>query len=145
MVVTEENNEIKVEKDIMIPSGLLAESTEGGESDDSDENAIGSAHRRVEDPERSPGSLYLQRKLHSSKNTADDITYRLRSRLVSRSEREVGRAKEQIVLVGSPESEHATTSGRENTSPGKAEPTVGHSYNLRSRIESTSKEVRDNN
>jgi len=87
-VVPEENNEIIVEKYITIPSGLLTESTEGCESDDSDENAIGSAQRRVEDPEWSPGSLYLQRKLHSSKNTAYDIAYRLRSRLVSRSERE---------------------------------------------------------
>jgi len=87
----------------------------------------------------------LQRKLHSNKNTADDIAYRLRSRLVSRSERDTGRDRKQIELVSSPESEHVITSECENTSPGKVEPTVGHSYNLRSRIESTSKEVGGNN
>ena len=123
------------------PPGPITESTEDSESDNSNEDAIGLAHRRAEDPEWSPGSKYLQRKLHSNQNTADDIAYRLRSRLVSRSERETGRDRE----VSSPESEHVTTSERENTSPGRVEPTVGHSYNLRSRIESTSKEIGDNN
>jgi len=44
-------------------------------------------HRRVGDPEWTAGSSCLEKKLPND-NTADDIAYRLRSVLVSRSERE---------------------------------------------------------
>jgi hypothetical protein len=66
------------------------------ESDRSDEDIISPSQTRRADPEWTPGSSYLQRKLQSS-NTANDVAYRLRSRLVSRSERETEIDKEQSV------------------------------------------------
>lgn len=61
----------------------------------------------MKDPEWTPGSSYLQSKLKNS-NTADYIAYRLRSRLVSRSERETETGKGRAETVGSPRSEHTT-------------------------------------
>ena len=56
------------------------------ESDECDSDLDSSSHRRVKDVEWTAGASCLEKKLPND-NTADDIAYRLRSRLVSRSER----------------------------------------------------------
>jgi hypothetical protein len=68
------------------------------------------------------------------------IAYRLRSRLV-RSERETEIDKRQATVVSSPETGHTLANTQENTSPGRTKLTVGHSYNLRNRVESTSAKI----
>ena len=58
-----------------------------------------------DDPEWVPGSSYLQRKSHSS-TTADNVAYRLRSRLVGRSEREAETDNEQAEAASLPENDN---------------------------------------
>lgn len=112
------------------------------ESDESDENIISSPRERRNDPKWTPGSSYLQRKLQSS-STADDVAYRLRSRLVSRSGRETEVDKGQAETDSLSGSEHIGEITQSNVSPGKIKPALSHSYNLRSRIESTSSQTQE--
>ena len=80
--------EIKVEPpDIDIPSNVKLLEEQDDESDSLDERDGNLSRQYERDPEWTPGSSYLQRKLQSSQ-TADDIAYELRSRLVSRSRQE---------------------------------------------------------
>jgi len=105
-IAPKEYEEIEIEKlDVGITSHSQKLSIESEESDRSDEDIISSSHRCREDPEWTPGSSYLQRKLQSS-NPADDVAHRLRSRLVNRSGRETGTDREQAGVVRSPGSEH---------------------------------------
>ena len=76
-----------------IPSHSQILDAESKESDRSDEEVNSSSQRRGEDPEWIPGSSYLQRKQNS--DTDVNVAYRLRSRLVSRSEKEAARDKAQ--------------------------------------------------
>jgi hypothetical protein len=100
---------------------------------DSDENEIVLAQESMTDPEWTPGTSNTNRKLQSS-DTADGIAYRLRSRLVSRSEQEAEADKRQAEeTVHSQGSEHKLESTRNNTSPGRNKVVASHSYNLRSK------------
>jgi hypothetical protein len=97
----------------------------------SDESETLLAQESTTDPDWTPGTSIINRKSQNS-DTADGIAYRLRSRLVSRSERETEIDKQQagetVRLSGSePESTQI------NTSPGRNEAVVSHSYNLRSK------------
>ena len=67
----------------------------------------------------------------------DDIAYRLRSGLVSRSEREAARKDKPAEQRNSLGQEQMSGSAHDNTSPGKNKFTNGHPYNLRSNVEST--------
>ena len=96
----------------------------------------------MRDPEWTPVSSYLQRKLQSS-ITVDDIAYRLRSGLVNRAERETERDKRWAEIVGSPASEHMTVNIQENMSPCKDKPAVRRSYYLRNRVQSTCTETQE--
>jgi hypothetical protein len=62
---------------------------------------------------------------------------------VSRSERDVEVDKERVEIEGSQGSEHMLAKTQNETSPGRIKPETGHSYNLRSRIESTNNEAQD--
>jgi len=134
-VASKESIEVKVEKaDTDTPPHSRTRNVESGESDESEEEEIDNlAHRRIDDPEWTPGSSYQRRKLQSS-STDDDVTYRLRSRLVSRSERETEVDKEQSATDHLSESEHVEMSTQRNTPPSKNEAAMNHSYDLRSRV-----------
>jgi len=133
---------MKAEKlDVEIPSHSLIRDARSSESDESDGDIRNLPRGCTEDPEWTPGSSFMQKKLQSS-NTADNIMYRLRSIQVGRSGRETETDKGRKAVVGSPESEH-TGSVPENMSPGKVKPAKSHSYNLRSRIESTCAEIQE--
>jgi hypothetical protein len=100
------------------------------DSGSGDENEIES----TTDPEWTPGASNANRKSQGS-DTADGIAYRLRSRLVSRSERETEVDKEHVgETVRLPGSESEST--QVNTSPGRSEIVASHSYNLRSKASS---------
>jgi hypothetical protein len=90
----------------------------------------------TDDSDWVPGSSYLQRKLHSS-TTADNLAYRLRSRLVGRSEQEQEVDNEQAEAVSLQENEDMLVNTHGETLLGKNKPAKSHSYNLRSRIDST--------
>jgi len=96
----------------------------------------------VDDPEWVPGSSYLQRKLQSI-TTADNVAYKLRSRLVGRSEQETEVDNEQAEAVSLQENENIIVNTHSKTSPGKNKPAMSHSYNLRSRVESTRSNVQE--
>jgi hypothetical protein len=115
---------------------------ESEESDECTEGNDSPSQTRRTDPEWTPGSSYLKRKLQS-KDTADNVAYRLRSRVVSRSERDVGADKEQAEIEDSQGSEHMSENTQNKTSPGRNKPETGHSYNLRSRVESTNNKAQD--
>ena len=100
-----------------ISSHSLVRNRGNSESDESDEGVSNMSRKDVEDPEWTPSSSSLLKKLQDS-NTADSIAYRLRSRLVDRSEREAETDKRWAAVVGSPESEH-TGNAQGNTPPGK--------------------------
>jgi hypothetical protein len=112
------------------------------ESDRSDKEIISPSQARRTVPEWTPGSSYLQRKLQSS-NTVDKVAYSLRSRLVSRSERETEIDKQQAETLGSQGSEHMLVNTQNETSSGKIEPAISHSYNLRIRVESTNNKAQE--
>jgi len=58
-IAPRENDEIETEKlDVEIPSHPLIRNVENNESDRSDDDAISSSHRCVEDTEWNPGSSY---------------------------------------------------------------------------------------
>ena len=85
------------------------------------------------DPEWVPGSSSLQRKLQSS-TTADNVAYKLRSRLVGRSEQKTEVDNEQAEAVSLQESENLLVNTHSKTPLGKNKPAMSHSYNLRSRV-----------
>jgi hypothetical protein len=118
---------------VEIASHPAIRDVESNESDVSDNEAISSSHRRVEDPEWTPGSSYVQKKLRNG-NTVDDITYMLRFRLVSRPGRETETDNGRAETAGSPGSEHTTVNTQGNTSPGKVKPATSHSYSIRSTV-----------
>jgi hypothetical protein len=96
----------------------------GSENSSVSEEEIDSSPRGLgEDFEWTPGSSYLRRKLRSD-NATDGVAYRLRSRLVSRSEQETEGNKTRVETVGSPGSEHA----QGNTSPSKVKTASSHIY-----------------
>ena len=132
------NIEVKVEEaDTDTPPHSRMRNVESEESDESEEEIVNLAQMRIDDPEWTPGSSYQHRKLQSS-NTADDVTYTLRSRLVSRSERETEVDKEQSETDHLSESEHVEMSTQKNKPPSKNEAAMNHSYNLISKAETTS-------
>jgi hypothetical protein len=73
-------------------------------SDGSGERNVSPSQTRRADPEWTPGSSYLRKELRSN-DTADNVAYRLRSRLVSRSEWEAEVDKEQVEINNSQGSE----------------------------------------
>jgi hypothetical protein len=82
------NDEVEAEKLFAeVPSHTPIRDVESSEWGDCDSDLDSWSPRRVGDPVWTAGASCLERKLPSD-NTADDIAYRLRSRLVSRSERE---------------------------------------------------------
>jgi hypothetical protein len=97
---------------------------------------------RRTDPEWTRVSSYLRRKLQNADTADNNVAYRLRSKLVSRSEREAEADKEQAE-VSSQGSEQMLANMQNETSPGKNRPIVNHSYNLRSRIESSSNNAQE--
>jgi hypothetical protein len=103
---------------------------------ESDGQIVSSPRELRGDPEWTPGSSYLQRKLRSS-STADDVAYRLRSRLVSRSGRETETDKGPAEAGDSAGNEHTSANTPDSVSPGRNKSGTSHSYNLRSRVEST--------
>ena len=125
--------EIKIEPpDVDIPcnSRLLEEGS--NESDSLDERDVNLSRQYERDPEWTPGSLYLQKKLQSNK-TADDIAYELRSRLV-RSRQETEADKNQVSVHSSQEDENVETNMQSEEEPEIVESMAGHSYNLRHRV-----------
>ena len=115
---------------------------ESEESDRSDEENVSPSQTRRTDPEWTPGSSYLRKELRSN-DTADNVAYRLRSRLVYRSEREAEVDTEQVEIESSHGSEHMLINTQNKTSPGRIKPAKTHPYNLRSRIESTNVEAQE--
>jgi hypothetical protein len=75
-----------------------------------------------------PGSLYLQRKLQSDK-AIDDVTYRLRSRVVGRS----GPDPEPDKRETANSSQLIDKAVQNSTSPSKGKCVPNHSYTLRVR------------
>ena len=104
-------------------------------SDCSDEEITSPSRISSTDPEWPSGSSYLRKNLRGT-DTDDNVAYRLRSRLVSSSERETEADKEQVE-VSSNGNEQILENTREDTLPGRNKPVANHSYNLRSRVEST--------
>jgi len=72
-----------------------------------------------------------------SSTTADNVAYRLRSRLVCTSEREAEVDNGQAEAVSLQESVTVSGNTHGKTSPGKNKPAMSHSYNLRGRVEPT--------
>jgi len=100
--------------------------------DDTDEEEIDRAVREYsDDSDWTPGSLYLQRKLQSDK-TADDVTYRLRSRLVGRSRQEL-----EADNATAETSDPSGSKNAQNCTLRDVGSTVSHSYNLRDRTGTT--------
>jgi hypothetical protein len=133
------------ESDVVIPSHSRKFNVEENEqSDESDGGVDGkvvdSPRRRSGDPEWSPGSVYLQKRLRSN-NTAEGSVYKLRSRLVGRSEREAEADKEQSETDRLSESEYVVENTQNKVSPGKNKSALSHSYNLRSRLGPTSNDA----
>jgi hypothetical protein len=98
------------ESDVVIPSHSrncnVEENEQSDESDGGiDINVVNSPRRRSGESEWSPRSVYLQKRLRSN-NTAEGSVYKLRSRLVGRSEREAEADKEQSETDRLSESEH---------------------------------------
>jgi len=132
----------KVDTDIRSnPQVLDVDSTGSKSSEDTDEDSSSSPRRRRVSPEWNTESSYLHRKLQGNGQT-DDVADRLRSRLVSRSGREMETDKEQAEAVRSPRSDHISDA-RNIMSPGRVNPASSHSYNLRSGLKSASHEPQD--
>jgi transposase InsO family protein len=143
--VPEENMEAELEEleeDVSPHTDRLEIGSE--ESDESDEKIVSSPRKHRGDPEWTPGSSYLQRKLKSN-STADDVAYRLRSRLVNSSGRETETDKEQTAANSLAGSEPISTNTRESASSGRSKFAASNSYNFRSRVESTINEQRNSN
>jgi transposase InsO family protein len=120
------------EVDGTIPSHskILEVESEGVSESEDDETSSPLGIR--EDSEWAPESSYLRRKLQYD-NATDNIAYQLRSRLVSRSERETEQDKTGAGAAGASGNEQTVGSA----SPGKVKSASSHSYNLRKRVEST--------
>jgi hypothetical protein len=107
-------------------------------SDRSDDEISSPLQIQSADPEWIPGSSYLRKKLQDINTADDNVAHRLRSRLVSGLERETEADKEQEQIeVSTQKDEHMLANMQNETSPGKNRPAINHSYNFRSRIEST--------
>ena len=117
------------EPDPGFPSHSQVTNTDDTESSETEEEDTSLSNSRNRDSDWEPGSMYLKRKLQSD-NRPDDIAYRLRSRLVSRSGRETETDK--------PGAEGSSSAGDTllltETSPDESGSTAGHPYNLRNRI-----------
>ena len=106
---------------------------ESKESETFEESDVGLARQSEHDPEWRPGSLYSQRSLRKDE-TADNIAYRLRSRLVSRSRQEAETDKRPAGAQTLLEDTNVNTNERSEGERVENESTVGHSYNLRNRV-----------
>jgi hypothetical protein len=115
--------------DVEIPPHLQVVNADSAKSSETEDNVDNLPRDLENDSEWNPGSSYLQRKLQSD-NRTDGVAYRLRSRLVGRSERETEVDKAGAEVNSSPGNIHAQS----DTSPSSAEGTFGHSYNLRSKV-----------
>jgi hypothetical protein len=124
-------------EDAIPPPAALVEVQEEEEEEEEEEET-----ENEDDPEWVPRSLHLQRKSHSS-TTADNVAYRLRSRLVGRSEREADVDNEQAEAATLPENENVLVNTHNRTPSGQNKPAVSHSYNLRSRVESTQSNMQE--
>jgi hypothetical protein len=103
--------------------------TDSEDSSESEEEIDSSPLGLGDDPEWAPESSYLQRKLQSD-NTTAGVEYRLRSRLVSRSEREAEVDNSGTKEVSSTGNEHV-----QNTASSGTDKTASkHTYNLRDRV-----------
>jgi len=111
-------------------------------SDGSDVGNVSPSQIRRADPEWTRGPSYLRKELRSN-DTADNVAYRLRSRLVSRSERDAEVDKEQVGIQNSQGSEHMLVNTQRKTSPGRIKPATTHPYNLKGRIDSTNTETQE--
>ena len=110
---------------------------ESSGSDESDIERNSSLQENKEDPEWTPGSYYTRKQLQRSDASDDNVAYRLRSRLVSRSERAAARKDKPVEQGHSLGQEQMSGSAHENTSPGGNKLMKSHPYNLRSNVEST--------
>jgi hypothetical protein len=75
--------------------------------------------------------------------TADNVTYKLRSILVGRSEQETEVDKEQAEAVCLREKENTLENTHSEKPLGKNNPAMSHSYKRRSRVESTQGNVQE--
>jgi len=131
-----ENNDVETKKPTAEnPARPQLVDVDSNTSDCSDEEITSPSRISSTDSEWTPGSVYLRKNLRDT-DTDDNVAYRLRSRLVSRSERETEADKEQVEM-SSNGNERMLENTQNNTSPGKNKLVANHSYNLRSRIEST--------
>jgi hypothetical protein len=110
---------------------------------ESEDEGVNESPRKIrDDPEWVPGSSYLQRKLQSS-TTADNVAYKLRSRLFGRPEQETEVDNEEAEAVSLRESENMLVNTHSETPLGKNKPAMSHLYNLRSRVEPTQSNVQE--
>ena len=110
---------------------------ESSGSDESDIERNSSLQENMEDPEWTPGSYYTRKQLQRSYASDDNIAYRLRSRLVSRSERAAAVKDKPVEQGPSLGQEQMSGSAHDNISPGGNKSMKSHPYNLRSNVEST--------
>ena len=94
---------------------------------------MNSSRQYERDPDWTPGSSYLQRKLQSNQ-TADDIAYEMRSRLVSRSRQETETDTSQASAHSSLEGENVGINTQSEVQPEIVESAASHSNNLRRRV-----------
>jgi hypothetical protein len=87
--------------------------------------------------------LHTYKGSYKKSTTADNVAYKLRSRLVGRSEQETEVGNEQAEAVSLRESENMLVNTHSETPIGKNKPAMSHSYNLRSRLESTQTNVQE--
>ena len=119
--------------DMNIPSySELIEGKLDSTSEIEDEGLNSLSREKEDDSDWDPGSSYLQRKLRNDKPTAD-VAHHLRSRIVNRSGQETGNDK-----AGAEMSDPAgNASTPDDTSFNESRSGVCHSYNLRSRNETS--------
>ena len=118
-----ENSETFEQNTEVPPYTQVTENVFDNLSEIEDEDTSSSSPSGDDESSWAPESLYLRRKLQSDK-APDDIAYRLRSRLVSRSAQEPELDKK--------ETENSNKSGNGITQD-KEEIASSHSYNLRDR------------
>ena len=110
---------------------------ESSGSDESDIERNSSLQENTEDPEWTPGSYYTRKQLQGSDATDDNVAYRLRSRLVNRSEQAAARKHKPGEQGHSLGQEQMSGSAHDNTPPGRNKFMKSHPYNLRSNVEFT--------
>ena len=116
------------ESNMEIPPHLQRINQDSTDSSESEEENDSSPFGLGDDPEWAPESSYLQRKLRSKDNT-DSVAYRLRSRLVTRSEQEMEVDNSGMREVSSTGNEQV----QNTASPGTDKTASTHTYNLRNR------------